>query len=165
MDIGVGINVTLETFVLTIVNVLILYWFLRKFLFEKVSTFMANRANAIESDIKEAKDDKSSAKELKLKYEAQMETAEVEGKKIVEEYKAKANKLSDEMIEEAKKEAALVRERAKADAEREMDKAKDEIKKQIIALSMLAAAKSMGGQLDETKHRDLIQEFIDKVGV
>lgn len=163
----IGVNMTLNpvTFIVTIVNVIIMYFILRKLLFERVSSFMANRSNAIEADINEAKDSKEAANELKLKFENQMKTADLEGKKIVEEYKAKASKLSDEMLEEAKKEAALIRERAKTDAAREMDKAKEEVKKQVIALSMLAAAKSVGGQLDETKHHDLIKDFINKVGV
>lgn len=69
------------------------------------------------------------------------------------------------MLEEAKKEAGLVRERAKIDAEREKEKAKDEIKRQIITLSLLAASKSIGGQLDDEKHHMLIKEFINKAGV
>lgn len=164
---GIGVSLTINpvTFIVTVINVLIMYFILKKILFEKVSNFMANRTNAVETDIKEAENSRKSANELKLKFENQMKTADIEGKKIVEEYKAKASKLSDEMIEEAKKEAALIRERAKADADREMDKAKDEIKKQVIALSMLAAAKSVGGQLDEAKHHDLIKDFINKVGV
>lgn len=165
MHIGVNLAFNPVTFIVTIINVLIMYFILKKFLFGKVSDFMANRSSSIEADINEAKSSKEEANELKLKYENQLKTAETEGKKIVEEYKVKATKLSDEMLEEAKKDAALVRERAKLDAKREMDKAKEEVKKQVIALSMLAAAKSMGGQLDEAKHHNLIKDFIDKVEV
>lgn len=165
MHIGVNLAVNPVTFVVTILNVLLMYWFLKKMFFEKVETFMADRTNTVETQLKEAEDSRTSAKELKLKFQNQMETANIEGKKIVEEFKMKAAKLSDEMIEEAKREAGIIRERAKVDSNREMDRATEEIKKQIIALSMLAAAKSMGGQLDEAKHHGLIQEFINKVGV
>ncbi|KMT22782.1 F0F1 ATP synthase subunit B [Clostridium cylindrosporum] len=161
----VSLTLNPATIIVTVINVLIMFVILKKILFEKVSSFMDARTNGIESKLKEASDDRAKAKELKLKFESQMKNADIEGKKIVEEYKVKASKLSDEMLEEAKKEAALIRERARIDAEREMDKAKDEIRKQIIALSMLAAAKSVGGQLDEKKHHDLINDFINKVGV
>lgn len=165
MHVGVNLTFNIVTFFVTIINVIIMYFILKKLLFERVSNFMSNRSNSIEANINEAETSKKEAGELKLKYENQLKTAEVEGKKIVDEYKAKATKLSDEMLEEAKKEASLIRERAKVDATREMDKAKEEVKKQVIALSMLAAAKSMGGQLDEQKHHNLIKDFIDKVEV
>lgn len=163
MDVSLSVNPV--TFVVTIINVIIMYLIIKKLLFDKVTGIMTSRTNAVETDIREAKESREAANELKLKFENQIKTADIEGKKIVDEYKVKAAKLSDEMIEEAKKEAALIRERAKTDANREMDKAKDEIKKQVIALSMLAAAKSVGGQLDEKKHHDLIKDFINKVEV
>ncbi len=164
---GIGVNLSVNpvTFVVTIINVIIMYFIIKKLLFDKVTNMISARTNEVESDNNEAAKSKEEARELKLKFENQMLTADAEGKKIVEEYKGKATKLSDEIIEEAKKEAALIRERAKADAEREMEKAKDEIKKQVIAISMLAAAKSVGGQLDEKKHHDLIKDFINKVEV
>ena len=106
-----------------------------------------------------------SANIMKYKYENQLKAADFEGKKIVEEFKLKAQKLHEEMVEEAKKEAGLIRERGKIDAEREMERAKDEVKRQIITLSLLAASKSIGSQLDDEKHHALIKEFINKAGV
>jgi F-type H+-transporting ATPase subunit b len=158
-------EINIVTIVFTIINALLIYWFLRKKLFIPVTNFMENRTNSIENQLEDARQKQETASKLKSEYEQKLVLADKEGKKIVDEYKVKATSLSDEIIEEAKKEAALIRERAKADAEREMERARDEIRKQIIDLSLLAASKSIGEQLDEQKHHALIQEFISKVGV
>lgn len=158
-------ELNISTILFTLLNALILFWFLRKVLFVPTTTFMENRTNSISNQLEDAKQKQEAASSLKSEYEQKLISAEVEGKKVVEDYKTKALSVSDELIEEAKKEASLIRERAKADAEREMERAKDEIKTQIITLSLLAASKSMGDQLDTEKHHVLIQEFINKVGV
>jgi F-type H+-transporting ATPase subunit b len=158
-------GIDLGVVIVSIINLGILYWFLKKYLFEKLTTFMNNRTESIQSKMNLAASNLEEANGMKSKYEIQLKSADGEGKKIVEEYKIKAQKLSDEMVEEAKKEASLIRERAKIDAERELEKAKDEIKRQIITLSLLAASASIGGQLDSEKHHSLIKEFINKAGV
>jgi F-type H+-transporting ATPase subunit b len=159
MDINVG------RLIVSVINLGILYWFLKKYLFGRLTTFMNNRTESMQSKLALAKSNLEEANAMREKYEIQLRTAETEGKRIVEEYKIKAQKLSEELHEDAKKEAGLIRERAKIDAERELEKAKDEIKRQIITLSLLAASKSIGGQLDNEKHHVLIKEFINKAGV
>lgn len=151
--------------IISIINLGILYWFLRKYFFGKLTTFMNNRTESIQNKMDLAASNLNDANDMRSKYEIQLKSADDEGKKIVEEYKVKAQKLSEEMTDEAKREASMIRERAKIDAEREMEKAKDEIKRQIITLSLLAASKSIGGQLDNEKHHVLIKEFINKAGV
>jgi F-type H+-transporting ATPase subunit b len=157
-------NIDGGTIILSILNLGILYWFLKKYFFGKLTSFMNNRSETIEGQIKLAATNFEDANAMKEQYDIQLKTADAEGKKIIEEFKLKAQKVSEDMLEEAKKDAGLVRERAKIDAEREMEKAKDEIKRQIITLSLLAASKSIGGQLDDEKHHTLIKEFISKAG-
>lgn len=159
MDINIGV------IIFSILNLLVIYWFLKKYFFERITNFMSNRTDSIQNKINSADTNLEESKSMKLQYETQLLNAENDGKKIVEEYKAKAQKLADEMDDEAKKQASIVRERAKIDAEREMEKARDEIKRQIITLSLLAASASIGGQLDAEKHHKLIKEFIVKAGV
>lgn len=158
MDINFG------RIIISILNLGILFWFLKKRFFGKLTSFMNNRSETIEGQMKLAAANLDDANSMKSQYEAQLNTADSEGRKIIEEFKQKAQKMSEEMVEEAKKEAGLIRERAKIDAEREMEKAKDEIKRQIVTLSLLAASKSIGGQLDDEKHHALIREFISKAG-
>lgn len=157
-------EINLWTVIITIFNVVILYIYLKKKLFIPVTTFMENRTNTIENNIKTSVNKKKEAEELRKQYEEKLKELNEEGRKIVEEYKIKAQSIHDEIVEAAKKEADFIRQRAREDAELEMERAQDEIKKQIVSLSILAAAKAIERELDEEKHHALIREFINRVG-
>jgi F-type H+-transporting ATPase subunit b len=149
----------------TVLNVLILFWFLRKMLFVPVTNFMNNRTDTIEKRINESKELLKQAELMRTEYGNRLVEAENEGKKIVQEFKDKAINLSNEITEQAKKEAELIRARALNDAEREKEKANDEIRRQIITLSLLAASKAVEGQLDNKNQHLLIKQFASRVGM
>jgi F-type H+-transporting ATPase subunit b len=149
----------------TVLNVFIIYFFLRKILFVPVTKLMNDRTSAIEKQINEAEINLKESEEMKEKYNNILLQSESEGKSIVEEYKAKGLSLYDEIVEEARKEAEAIRQRARLDADREKEKANDEIRRQIVSLSLLAASKALESQLDREKHHVLIKEFINKAGV
>lgn len=158
-------DINLYTVGFTIVNFLILYLFLRKFLFKKILNFMESRSAAIEENIKKAKSNFEESDKLREKMRKELEDARSEGRRIMEEYKSRASVLSDEILKEAKDEAERILERARADAEKEKEIARDEIKEQIVTLSLLLASKSINEQLDEKKHHEIINDFINEVGI
>jgi F-type H+-transporting ATPase subunit b len=158
-------DINLYTTAFTIVNFIILYLFLRRFLFKRVQNFMINRSNAVEESISTSKKNLEESSNLKEELKIKLQDAQVEGRQIVAEYKSRAGTLSDEILGEAKKEAERMIERARVDSEREKEKAKAEIKEQIVSLSLLVASKSIRSQLDEKKHHEMIKEFIDEVGI
>ncbi|KRQ87739.1 ATP synthase subunit b, sodium ion specific [Caloramator mitchellensis] len=153
------------TVLFTILNTFILYLFMKKFFFDKVNGFMNKRQLSIEDKINQANKNFEKANAILLEYEQKLKQLEIDGKNIVEDYKKKAIRLYDEMIEDAKKEAELIRDRAKRDADREIERAREEIKNRIVELSLIAAAKAINDELNEEKHRKLIMDFINKVGV
>jgi len=51
------------------------------------------------------------------------------------------------------------------DISRERAKASQEIKQEIIDLSMKLAEKTLENEINESKHKELIDEFITKVGI
>jgi F-type H+-transporting ATPase subunit b len=159
------LNLDASTIIITILNVLLLYWFLSRKLFKPVTKFMNNRTESIQKNISDAEAMLNQAETAKAQYEDRLLLAEAEGKSIVEKYKEKAEGLYDEILKEANKEAELIRLRAKVDAEREMEKADDEIRKQVIAMALLAASKAVEAQLDSKSQHTLIKQFIAKVGM
>lgn len=158
-------DINLYTVAFTIINFLILFLFFRKFLFKRVQDFMYSRTSTIEENIRNAKNNLEESNNLKEESKKKLQNAKTEGRDIVEEYKSSANKLSQEMLSSAKKEAEGIIERARIDAEREKERAKEEIRSQIISLSLLVASKAIRVQLDEKKHHEMINDFIDEVGI
>lgn len=158
-------EINLVTVIFTILNTVLLYWFLKKYLFVPVTNFMNTRTDSIQNQIKEADLRLEASEKLRMEYEKKIADSLHEGKKIIEDYKSKALAMSDEILDEAKTEAEKIRERAKIDAERERERVRDEMRRQLVTLSLLAASKSIGEQINEEKHHMLIKEFINKVGV
>lgn len=158
-------DINLYTVAFTIINFLILYLFLRKFLFVRIQDFMANRARAIEDNINNAK--KNLEESVKSAEEAQrkLQDAKSEGRKLVEDYRERAVRLSEEIISKAKREAEGIMERARLDGERERERAKEEIRSQLVSLSLLIASKAIKAQLDDRKHHEMIKDFIEEMGI
>ena len=78
----------------TMINFLILFFILRHFFFNKVNNMLTARSEGISNDINSARDNKEKAELLRLENEQKLKDASKEGKSIVEDFKAKAEKVS-----------------------------------------------------------------------
>ena len=83
--------------------------------------------------------------------------------------KAKKNdketiELYDEIVNEAQQEAKIIIERAKVEINREKEKVEDKLKREAIDLAIELSKKVIEKNIDEEKNRELIGEFITKVG-
>lgn len=159
MDFNIG------TICFTIINFIILMVILKVLLFEKVNKVIDDRNNEVKQTIDNANSDREEAKVLKLETEKNLEQSRVQGKTIVENYKEKAEKLSDQIKNEASGEAELILERAKKEVEREKEKAEDELKNKVVDLAVILSSKALERSINEEEHRRLIEEFISKVGI
>jgi F-type H+-transporting ATPase subunit b len=158
-------KIDVSTIFFTVLNVLLLFWFLKKKFFVPVTSFMNNRTESIEKRISMAEEMMKLAETMKIEYGNRLLDAEAEGKRIMQQHKDKAIILSNEILGEANKEAELIRLRAVSDAEREREKANEEIRRQIITLALLAASKAVDAELDNKNQHLLIKQFISKVGI
>jgi len=61
-----------STFVLEIINFLVLVWILKRFLYKPVLKVIAKRRAAIEKTLTEARDKEKAAEELKTRYEGRV---------------------------------------------------------------------------------------------
>ncbi|MBC8062639.1 MAG: F0F1 ATP synthase subunit B [Clostridiaceae bacterium] len=149
----------------TMINFLILFLFLRYKFFGKVNNILTARSEGINNDINSAKANNKKSELLRLENEEKLKAASTEGKSIVENFKAKAETISKQIVDEANSEAQNTLEKGKKDLQREVDKATADIKSQVVDLAVMLSAKALGQTIDEEQHRKLIAEFISKVGI
>ena len=119
----------------------------------------------VESSFKKASDEEARAELLKSKYEEDIKRFNNEGMQLVESYKEKADRIYSEIVEESNKEAVNIKEKAIKEIERERAIANKEMKQEIIELSMELAEKTLEREIDSNRHKELIDEFIAKVGI
>lgn len=152
------------TFVFVAINLIVLFLFMRKFLFKPITNLMESRKSSIEQGLKDAENAKIEVAEARKKYEEQMKNIKLDGDKLVNEMKAKAAREYDEMIATAKKEALVIVQKGHEDVERERVEMIKQTKQQIAVLAIAAASKLVQANMDSETNKAMVDKFIDEAG-
>ena len=150
-----------SNFFITILNLLVLFFILKKLLFKPVTNFIENRNGKIEEAINSANSLKEEVENMKQEYEDKLKGAGEEGKKIVEEYRDRASVEYTSAIDTAKRDAQKIIEDARREIDVEKDKAIAELKQEVGNLVVTASEKVIKKNMDTETNRKLISEFID----
>ena len=152
------------TFIFVALNLLILYFFMRKFLFKPVTEFMEKRKDSIDQALKDADQAKLEAAESRKNYEEQIKKIREESDRLLNEGRAKAMREYDEIIANAKKDALAVVEKGRQDVEREREEMLRQVRQQIATLAIAAASKVVQANMDTDSNKNLVDKFIDEAG-
>ena len=147
-----------------ITNTIVLFWILRKILFKPVLSIIDARESAIKSDIATGEQAKSEGLALKAEYEQKLAAVKNEGQEIIKQATLRAEQKSEEIISSAKEEAISLKERANKDIAQEKQKVMNELKNDISNIAILAASKVIEKDIDQAKHEEMINKFIEEVG-
>ena len=153
-----------STIIFTIINLLILYFFFRKFLFGKVNAVLEQREQLIQKEISEAEESNTKAKALQQEYEEKLAGARDEAAQLVANAKTRADQAYAARIAEAEADAKQV----SAEAETRMAAERSEMlrsaRAEVAKLAVLAATEVAGKRLDTDSDRALAEQFLEKVG-
>lgn len=147
-----------------IVNTIVLFWILKRILFKPVLKIIDAREKGIKEDIATGENAKSEGLALKEQYEQKLQVAKNEGQEIIKQATLRAEQKSNEIISTAKEEASNLKERASKDIAQEKEKVMNELKNDISGIAILAAAKVIEKDIDQSKHEEMINKFIEEVG-
>ncbi len=145
-------------------NLLILYLFLKKFLFGRVKNMIDSRQAEIDGMYSSAEEKETEAGRLKAEYEARLSEAKEESEEILKSAQRRAALKEEEIIKDARAEAARVLERADEEIELERKRILNEVKDEVSELAVGIASAVIGRDVNEEEHRELIDTFIDGVG-
>lgn len=147
-----------------IVNTIILFWILKRILFKPVLNIIDARENAIKADIATGEQAKNEGLALKAEYEQKLSVAKNEGQEIIKQATLRAEQKSEEIISTAKEEAISLKDKANRDIAQEKEKVMNELKNDISNIAILAASKVIEKDIDQAKHEEMINKFIEEVG-
>jgi len=156
----VDINMTL---VAQIFNFLILAAILTKFAYKPLMKVLKEREDQIAKSIESAEADELKAQELLKEYHDQLATARIQAQEIVDKAIKRAKEEREAHINETKREIDQLRKAAQAEIVQERERAVAQLKGEVVALSMAAATKIIGSNIDTEANDRLIGEFIDKL--
>ncbi|MCE5286548.1 MAG: F0F1 ATP synthase subunit B [Pelosinus sp.] len=151
------------TLLAQIFNFLILVAILAKFAYKPLMKGLADRQTQIISNIETAEREKAEAAALKREYQQQLMAARTEAQAIVEKARKLAEESKEEILAEARTEHARLLKAAQAEIARERDLAVAELKGEVVTLSLAAATKIIGRNLDASANSKLVNEFIEKL--
>jgi F-type H+-transporting ATPase subunit b len=135
------------TFIITIINIVVLCLILRVILFKPVTKFMADRAKRVQDAIDQAGKEKTEAEKMRNRYQDMLNNANAEAGKIVKAAQERAAAEADRIIAEGKAEAQAIKAAAQSQIESERQSALIRFKAEAVALVMAACARLVQREL------------------
>lgn len=147
--------------VCTVLNLLILYFLMKKFLFGRVNNIIKERQELINKQFEEAEEIKKQAEAKRQEYEDSLVNAKEESSQIIQEAKQKARTEYDRIVQSADEEAARKVQAAQKVIAEEKAKSIREMENEIESLVVSVATKVVGTEVSAENSQKLYDEFIE----
>lgn len=151
------------TFFAQILNFLILVAILRALCYKPVVRMIKAREDKIAESLAKADSDVAEAESLKKDYQAQLAEAREKAQAIVDKAEKVAASNRETSLQDTKREIEQMKKAAQAEIQRDRERAADQLKKEIVALSLLAAGKVVEKNMEASENAALVGDFIDKL--
>ena len=135
--------------------VVLLSIILTKLLYKPVRGFLRERTLRIQNQLDEARESRTVASELRVKYDHQLKDIDLERTAILEEARKLASEQRAQILSMAKDEAKDIKDRAGTEIAAERERVRDEIHTAIVDISMEMAEKLLAANIDKKAHERL----------
>ena len=144
---------------------LILFPAVKSFFIAPLSDAIEGRNHQLEETFSEAEELRTEMKKLRSEYEARLTQTEAEARSQIQNQIKEAQSLRQQLMSEAAERADALVKQAQLEIENEKAHAIATIRTHVVDLTLAAAEKVIGENMDSDKNRRLIAEFIDAVEV
>ena len=151
------------TYFFQIINIIVLYLLLRRYLFKPVTGFINKRREYTEGLINEANHSFTRAQKLQEESEAGLNEARREAQALVEQAVEHGKAMAAEIAERAKAEEAARMERAQKEIEEAKVRAIQEVRQEVASLSVKIAETILEQNLSREAHMHLIEDALDRM--
>lgn len=152
------------TIVFTIINLLVLWLFLKHFLFGRVTAILDRRAQTVQSDLESAAQEKEQAEELRRQYGEQLSKTSQESAVLLAQSKAQAQREYEAVLEQARAEAQALLDTTRKQLEAERSSMIRGARNEVAQLALLAAAKVAQKELNAQGDLALVDSFLSDLG-
>lgn len=156
-----GINWKL--FLAQLVNVAIIIFVLRAWVFKPLANVLQDRKQKIEDGLKHAGEADVRLREAKDREEVMLAEARTEARKIVDDSRATGEKERTERVERAKQDVDAQVAEAKDKIKQERTDALEAVRREVGTLVMAATRKVSAASIDEKTHRHAIEQAISEL--
>ncbi|HEB54165.1 MAG TPA: ATP synthase F0 subunit B [bacterium] len=135
--------------------------FMWKLVYGPITAALEERDNKVEDAIKAAEVARQEAEAQMAAAKAELAEAQANAKRMVEEAMGRAERQAAEAVREADERAKAELQKARDTIEAEKRQAVQEIRQIAVDLTIQAAGKLLGHEVDADKNRPLVQQFVD----
>jgi len=152
------------SFIFVLLNLLILYLVVRKFLFGRVADILDRRAKLVEADLDAGRESRAQGEQYLRQREEALSTVHEECRTYVEDVHRQAQNEFEKIVDGARRDAAAILESAREQAARERNEAYQKLNEEVTDLIITAASKVIEANMDTSHNRALIKDFMRNQG-
>ena len=145
-----------------IISFLILFAVLYALLYKPLLRVMDQRSSRIKESLEAAQRAGEEAMRSNEQMRSQLEAARAEGQQLIAQAREVADRFREEELAKAREDISAERVRAQANIQRERDAAIEELRREFAGLAISAAERVVERSLDETTHRELIDNVLQE---
>lgn len=158
------ISINIWDILISLANLGILFWAVKKFLYKPVKDMMAAREEAIAAQYRAADQAEQAAKADQALYAEKLSGAQDEVDAMLEQAAVNANRRGERIVADAQDKADGIIRQAQTEAEMEKKKAQATIRREITDVSAALTEKLLGREMSADDHRAMIDSFLDGIG-
>lgn len=158
------ISINLWQMLASLCNLLIIFFILKRFLYQPVRKMLAQRKAMLDEQYEKAQTAQTEAEASRQAYAAQLAGAKAEAEQILQTATDQADRRAQRIVNEAREKAEGIVREAQTQAALEQKKAQAGIKQEIVDVSALLAAKMLEREINPADHRAIIDAAIAEIG-
>ena len=148
--------------VFTLVNLLIFFLLMKKFLFGRIKKVIDARRELLDGEFKKAENTNKEADAKLADYENKISNYQAEGQQIIEDSKDRAKQEYDKILDRAENDANELRADAERQIEEEREAARRASKEELASLAIEAAEKIVEKNVSAETDSSIFDEFLNE---
>lgn len=158
------ISVNIWNILVSLLNLLVLFLILKKFLFKPVQKVMTERENQVTAIYQDAETDRKAAADMKQEYEARLAAARDEADSLVRNAVQTAQRKSDAIMADAASQASHMKQKAEQEIAMEKKQMLQSVQAELSEMAVSIASKVVEREIQQKDHDAFVDEFIRNVG-
>lgn len=158
------ISINIWNTIISLCNLALLFWAMKKFLYGPVRKMIAKRQAELDAQYSAAAEAERSAAADRDLYSQKLKGAKDEADGIIRKAVADADRNGARIVSEARDKADGIIRQAQNEIELEKKKAEAEVRRQIADVSTELAGQMLRREIKTEDHRSLIDSFLQEMG-
>lgn len=158
------LRIDLQDMVMILISTFLIVVIVKNKFWKYFRAYLDGRQQFIQSQLDEGSAKLKESEALEAQYEAQLATVKDEANEIIANANANAKAQANVIIDTAKNQAEAMKQKAAIEIEHDKSQAQAEMKQQISEVAFMAAQKVVGKELDESLHKQYVDDFIEQAG-